>query len=70
MPDRDLALAALEALEAVLIVVIEDAHEIAVAGAPEAVEEAHRERIAALRQAGADIVTLAEASAVLLRWGE
>lgn len=65
----DQTLAALEALEAVLIVIIEDAHEIAVTSAPEAVD-AHGERIAALRQVGADIVVIAEACAVLLRSAE
>lgn len=48
MPDRSEAAAALEALEAVLTVVLEDAHELAVANAPEAIE-ARRERVAALR---------------------
>lgn len=44
MPDEEVA-AALEALEAVLIGVIEHAHEIAVASPPEAIE-ARRERVA------------------------
>jgi hypothetical protein len=59
-------MAAVEALEAALIVIVEDAHELAVARAPEAAEP-HRERIAVLRQIGTDIALLAEARAVLLR---
>ena len=65
MPEDEVA-AALEALESVLIVIIEEAHEIAVASAPGAIE-AHRDRIAALRQVGTDLVILADACAVLLR---
>ena len=65
MPDEEMT-AALEAVEAVLIVVLEDAHDLAVASSPEAIE-AHRARIATLRQVGSDIVTLADACAVLLR---
>lgn len=65
MPDPEMA-AAFEALEAVLIVMLEDAHELAVASAPEAIE-ARRARIKVLRQAGAEIAVLADACAVLLR---
>ena len=65
MPDEEMA-AALEALEAVLIVVIEEAHELAVASAPGAME-ARRKRVAALGQAGTDLVMLTDACAVLLR---
>ena len=65
MPDDELA-AALEALEAVLIELIEHAHEVAVARPPEAAE-ARRERIGALRQVGVDITSLADACAVLAR---
>lgn len=65
MPDEEMA-AALEALEAVLIGLIERAHEIAVASLPEAIE-ARRERVAALRQVGTDIAVLTDACAVLLR---
>lgn len=63
MPDEEVA-AALEAVEAVLIGMIEDAHEIAVARPPEPLQ-ARRERIAALRQVGTDIAVLADACAVL-----
>jgi hypothetical protein len=69
MPDPELAAAALEALETVLIVIIEDAHEVAVASAPETVD-AHGERVQALRRVGTDLVVLAEACAVLLRSAE
>jgi hypothetical protein len=65
MPDEETA-AALETIAAALIVVVEEAHELAVASAPEAID-ARRERTEALRQAGTDIVMLAETSAVLLR---
>ena len=65
MPDDEVA-AALEALEAVLILIVEGAHDLAVARAPEAME-ARRERVAALRQVGTDIAVLAEACADLLR---
>lgn len=65
MPDEEMA-AALEALEAVLIVNIEEAHDIAVASSPEAIET-RRERAAALGQAGTDVVALSDACAVLLR---
>ncbi len=65
MRDEETA-AALEAIEAALIVIVEEAHELAVASAPEAVE-ARRERTEALRQAGTDIAMLAETCAVLLR---
>ena len=65
MPDEDMA-AALEAIEAALIVIVEEAHELAVASAPDAIE-ARRERTEALRQAGSDIAMLAENCAVLLR---
>lgn len=65
MPYEEMG-AALEALEAVLIVIIEETHEIAVASAPEAIET-RRERAAALGQAGTDVVTLSDACAVLLR---
>lgn len=65
MPEDERA-AALEALEAVLIGLIEHAHDIAVASPPEAAE-ARRERIGALRQVGTDIAVLADACAVLAR---
>ena len=65
MPDDETA-AALEALEAVLIGLIEHAHEVAVASPPEAAE-ARRERIGARRQVGVDITSLADACAVLAR---
>ena len=65
MPNEETT-AALEAIEAALIVIVEEAHELAVASAPEAIE-AHRERTEALRQAGSDIAMLAETCAVLLR---
>jgi hypothetical protein len=66
MPDQEMMAAVVEALETALIVIIEDAHELAVASAPEAAEP-HRERIAVLQQVGTDIALLAEACAVLLR---
>jgi len=53
----------------VLIVILEDAHQIAVASAPEKVG-ARRERIAALGQVGTDIAVLADACAILLRAAE
>ena len=65
MPDEETA-AAVETIAAALIVIVEEAHELAVASAPEAIE-ARRERTEALRQAGSDIAMLAETCAVLLR---
>ena len=65
MPDEETA-AALEAIEAALIEIVEEAHELAVASAPEAIE-ARRKRAESLRQAGTDIAILAETCAVLLR---
>ena len=65
MPDQEM-MAALEALEAALIVIVENAHELVIARAPDAAEP-HRERIAVLRQVGTDIALLAEACTVLLR---
>ena len=58
--------AALEALEAVLIGLIEQAHEIAVASPPKAAE-ARRHRIGALRQVATDMAVLVDACAVLER---
>ena len=64
MPNEEAA-AALEALEEVLIVIVEKAHEIAVASAPDA--DARQERISELRRIGADIAMLSDACAVLVR---
>lgn len=65
MPDQEM-MAAVEVLEGALIVIVEDAHELAVASAPETAKS-HSERMAALRQIGTDIALLADACAVLLR---
>ena len=65
MPDEDTA-AAVEALETVLIGLIEHAHELAVIRPPEAAE-GRRERIGALRQVATDMAVLWGACAVLER---
>ena len=65
MPDQEMT-AAVDALEAALIVIVEDAHELAVACVPET-GKSRRERVSALRQIGTDIAVVAESCAVLLR---
>jgi hypothetical protein len=66
MPDADLTATALDALEGALGLVVEDAHDLAVARAPDRRSE-RLKRVRVLRQVGADLVVLADACEVLLR---
>lgn len=66
MADADLTATALDALEGVIGLMVEDAHDEAVSRSPDRPEE-RLERIRVLRQLGADLVALADALEVLLR---
>ena len=66
MVDEKLARGTLERIEYVIGVLIEDAHELAVAAAPKDWVE-HAARHAMLRRVGSDVVTLVDACEVLVR---
>lgn len=67
MADKELIRAGLEALEGLIGVLIEDAHDGAISMAPDDPAE-HLDRIRALQQVGTDVVALTRACEVLLRW--
>ena len=64
--DEDLIETAVEALEGLIGQLVEEAHDDAVARAPESIE-ARTERLAVLSVLGTDLTVLADAAAILLR---
>ncbi len=64
--DEDLIETAVDALEGLIGQLVEEAHDDAVARAPESVE-ARTKRLDVLRVLGADLTVLAEAAIILLR---
>ncbi len=67
MADEELIRAGLEALESLIGMLIEDAHDGAIGMAPDDPAK-HLDHIRMLQQVGTDVVALAGACEVLLRW--